>query len=121
MSLNRTAKALVASFISAAMSTVSGCGQASEIDAVPSNSQIVDVRTPSEFAAWHVPGAVNIPLRYIEHRLADFDPKRIIIVYCRSGNRSSIAKRILMDNGFTKVKNGGGIRDMKRLVNGSGG
>ncbi len=77
---------------------------------------VVDVRTPEEFRAWQYPGAVNIPLNDIESRLSDFGDKNSpVVVYCRSGNRSSQAKKILERHGYACVVNGGGIADMKKI------
>ena len=67
----------------------------------------VDVRTTAEFAQGSVKGAINIPLDQIENQLAKFKDKKNIVVFCRSGNRSSQAKVILEQNGFTNIKNGG--------------
>jgi ArsR family transcriptional regulator len=44
---------------------------------------ILDVRPNDEFALGHVPDAINIPLRELEARLAEFDPQKEIIAYCR--------------------------------------
>lgn len=44
---------------------------------------VLDVRPPDEFAAAHVPGAVNIPLGELEARLAELDPAREVVAYCR--------------------------------------
>lgn len=44
---------------------------------------VLDVRPPDEFALGHVPGAVNIPLRALKARLAELDPGREIVAYCR--------------------------------------
>ena len=73
----------------------------------------VDVRTPTEFAQGSVKEAVNIPLDQIEKQLAKFKNKKNIVVFCRSGNRSSQAKVILEQNGFTNVTNGGTWEDVK--------
>jgi phage shock protein E len=73
----------------------------------------VDVRTPAEFAQGSVNGAVNIPLDQIESQLAKFRGKKNIVVFCRSGNRSSQAKIILEQNGITNVTNGGSWEDVK--------
>jgi len=68
---------------------------------------LVDVRTPGEFAAGNVRGSVNIPLDTIPAQLAQFKNKTNIVVFCRSGSRSSQAKAFLDQNGFTNVINGG--------------
>lgn len=44
---------------------------------------ILDMRPPDEFALGHLPGALNIPLRALQARLAEFDPSREIVAYCR--------------------------------------
>jgi rhodanese-related sulfurtransferase len=44
---------------------------------------VLDVRPPDEFALGHLPDAVNIPLRELEARLAEFDPAQEIVAYCR--------------------------------------
>ena len=45
---------------------------------------VLDVRPPDEFAQGHVPSAVNIPLRALKERLAEINPDREIVAYCRS-------------------------------------
>lgn len=72
----------------------------------------VDVRTPAEFAQGSVKGAVNIPLDQIEQQLVKFKGKKNIVVFCRSGNRSSQAKAILEQYGITNVSNGGSWEDV---------
>ena len=44
---------------------------------------VVDVRPAQEYAAGHVPGALNIPLEKLENRLSEFDPQNEIVAYCR--------------------------------------
>lgn len=68
---------------------------------------LVDVRTEGEFAEGHAKGSVNIPLDTVSSQLARFQNKNNIVVFCRSGGRSSQAKAILEQNGFTNVINGG--------------
>lgn len=68
---------------------------------------LVDVRTPNEFDGGHVKGSVNIPLDRVLNSLNQFKGKEYIVVFCRSGNRSSQAKAILEKNGFKNVINGG--------------
>ena len=74
---------------------------------------VVDVRTPGEYMSGAYPDAVNIPLDELGDRLQEFGPfDRDITVYCASGARSAYAQRILMQEGYTNVSNGGGIMDM---------
>jgi rhodanese-related sulfurtransferase len=73
---------------------------------VAAGARLLDVRTPGEFAGGHLPGAVNIPVQDLERRLADVGPTHgEVIVYCRSGHRSSRATDLLRQHGFTKVHN----------------
>lgn len=77
---------------------------------------LVDVRTAGEFNSGHVKGSVNIPLDSILNQLAKFRNKKNIIVFCRSGMRSSQAKNILKQNGFSNVINGGTWNSVSRFV-----
>lgn len=78
-------------------------GPAELYQAVGAEALIVDVRTPQEFFAGHVPGAVNYPLEGID-LWADRLPKdRPIYVYCRSGNRSRQAVEYLARRGYTQL------------------
>jgi phage shock protein E len=78
---------------------------------------LVDVRSPGEFADGNVKGSVNIPLDQVQNQLAKFKDKESIVVFCRSGNRSSQAKSILEQNGFTKITNGGTWQDVNAVIN----
>ena len=70
----------------------------------------IDVREPFEFAASHVPGALNIP----PTKLVAGEPKELkkvprdaeIVVYCRSGMRSRTAIQLIARMGFTNLTNG---------------
>jgi rhodanese-related sulfurtransferase len=57
--------------------------------------QLVDVRSASEYASGHVPGAANIPLEQIEARLQDLDPVRPLVLICQSGKRACLAAGLL--------------------------
>lgn len=65
--------------------------------------RIVDVRTPEEFAIWHIPGAVNVPLGEIRAACEDWDREQPVRLYCAVGFRSYLAHRILVQRGFTHV------------------
>lgn len=74
---------------------------------------VVDVRTPEEFRSGAYPGAINISLDELQHRIDELGAKdRDITLYCASGARSAYAQRVLQHVGFTNVKNGGGLMHM---------
>ena len=80
---------------------------------------LVDVRTPEEYRSGHIPTAVNIPVDVIGSRPPAVDKASLIIVYCRSGNRSATARKILMDLGYTNVIDFGAVSRWERpLVTG---
>lgn len=66
---------------------------------------LVDVRSPGEFEASHVQGAINIPAPMLRTRHTELDPNRDIILVCSTGHRSSLAASILKRNGFSRVWN----------------
>lgn len=71
---------------------------------VSEGALLLDVRTPTEFNAGHLPGAINIPLHELGKRIAELEPKeQSIVVYCASGMRSRGARRVLTSAGFTNV------------------
>lgn len=72
---------------------------------------ILDVRTAEEFAQKHIPGAMNIPNEVIgAGPIAELpDENQLILVYCRSGNRSKQASEKLVRLGYTNVVEFGGI------------
>lgn len=74
---------------------------------------ILDVRTPEEFAEKHIPNAINIPNEVIgTEELAELpDKDQLILVYCRSGNRSKQASEKLVALGYTNIYEFGGIND----------
>ncbi len=74
---------------------------------------ILDVRRPDEFAAGHIPNAINIPNESIgDAEIAELpDKDQLILVYCRSGNRSKQASQKLVKLGYTNIVEFGGIND----------
>ena len=73
---------------------------------------ILDVREQSEFDAGHIPGAVLLPVGSITKDSAAAvieDPDTVVLVYCRSGNRSKTATQALADIGYTNIYEFGGI------------
>lgn len=71
------------------------------------SGQIVDVRTPEEFATGHVPDAVNIDYRNPDFKknLEQLDPDKTVFVYCASGNRSTQAMNAMKQDGFKIIYN----------------
>lgn len=72
-------------------------------------AQLVDVRTPAEFAAGHIPGAVNIPVDELRERHAEI-PTQDVIVYCQVGQRGHTAATLLRELGITADNLDGGYR-----------
>ena len=85
--------------------------KAKEMMAVNDGHVVVDVRRADEYASGHIPGAILIPNESIgtekPGQLPDKD--QIILVYCRSGNRSKQAAQKLADMGYTNIYEFGGI------------
>lgn len=72
---------------------------------------LLDVRTPEEFAAGHLDGAVNVPVQVISTFEVPTD--REVVVYCRSGRRSANAKTLLEGRGVKRVVDIGGMSNWK--------
>lgn len=70
---------------------------------------LIDVRSPAEFREGHIPGAVNIDLESLTHRLQEIPRDRPAIFYCRSGRRSEMAANFAAQAGYADVANLGGI------------
>lgn len=80
---------------------------------------IIDVRTPQEFAAGHIVGALNIPVERIESAIGEIKglgKESPILLYCRSGRRSAIARSLLERQGYRNVLDGGGIESLARSI-----
>ena len=78
--------------------------------------QLVDVRTPAEFAAGHIPEAVNIDVRgenFESQVQTALDKERPVAVYCRSGARSKAAARALTEKGFRVYELNNGFMNWK--------
>ena len=74
---------------------------------------ILDVRTPEEYKSKHIPGAINIPNETIgTEEVPELpDKEQLILIYCRSGNRSKQAADKLAAQGYTNIVEFGGIND----------
>jgi len=76
---------------------------------------LLDVRTQAEYDEKHIPGSILIPVDILRENVEEkiMDKETVIFVYCRSGNRSTTASEILVELGYQKVYNLGGIKDWK--------
>lgn len=71
---------------------------------------IIDVRTPEEYAAGHIPDAVNVPVDELRSRLEELPRDRPLVAYCQVGQRGYLAVRILQAAGFDARNLAGGYR-----------
>jgi len=67
---------------------------------------LIDVRTPGEYRAGHIPGAINIPLKEFEQRFVELSAfkDREVVLYCESGMRASHGGRWLESQGFEELR-----------------
>jgi rhodanese-related sulfurtransferase len=79
------------------------------------NFVLLDVRTQEEFDAGHIAGAILLPYDEINLKAATVlpDKEKEIVLYCRSGRRSAIAKKALVELGYKDVEDFGGINRWK--------
>jgi phage shock protein E len=72
---------------------------------------VIDVRTPAEFSETHVKGSLNIDFmnQNFKEKISALDKSKIYKVYCRSGNRSGQAEKIMKNLGFQDVENLGSV------------
>jgi rhodanese-related sulfurtransferase len=76
---------------------------------IEDGAQLVDVRTDHEWEAGRIAGATHVPLAELAERTGEIDPKRPVVLYCRGGNRSTMAADALADAGFEAAKLSEGI------------
>ncbi|RZT62504.1 rhodanese-like domain-containing protein [Microcella alkaliphila] len=90
---------------------LAACAPATGTIEVTTDTVLIDVRTPAEFATGHLDGAINIDVQAadFEDRVAQLDPTGDYVVYCRSGNRSEQAITRMESLGFTELVNGGSV------------
>ena len=72
-------------------------------------AQLVDVRADHEWEAGRISGARHVPLPELPQRTGELDQGSPVVIYCRGGNRSSMAATALSDAGFAAVKLSEGI------------
>jgi rhodanese-related sulfurtransferase len=81
---------------------------------VEAGAQLVDVRADHEWEAGRIAGAKHVPLPDLPQRTGEIDQDRPVVVYCRGGNRSSMAAAALGDAGYEAVKLTEGIVGWER-------
>ncbi len=84
--------------------------------AVQNAAILLDVRSDEEFLEGSAAGAAHIPIDQIPQRLKELNPEETYVVFCRSGQRSDMVQRFLLQNGFENVLNGGSFGMMIDLV-----
>ena len=79
---------------------------------------LVDVRTPGEFAAGSVKGAINVPLSELPGAMTKHcpDKNRVLLLHCQSGGRSGVAAVKLRSAGYTQVFNVGSFAAAQKLA-----
>ncbi len=77
---------------------------------------VLDVRSPREFEAGHLDGAVNIPIEQLRSRLDELPRDQLIATYCQVGQRGYLATRVLLQHGFDVVNLSGGYVSYGRSV-----
>ena len=76
---------------------------------------VLDVRPPEEYAAGHLPGAVNVPLAELEARLDELDPRQKVVAYCRGPHcvLAFDAVALLRENGLSAARLDGGLPEWR--------
>jgi rhodanese-related sulfurtransferase len=82
--------------------------QAVDVASPAANLQLIDVRTPAEFANGHIPGAVNLPLDSLREDIGSLNPNKPVVTYCQVGQRGYLAARILSQAGIEAANLSGG-------------
>ncbi len=85
--------------------------------ALKDGALLIDVRTKAEYDNGHAKEAVHIPYDQLADRLEELQryKDKGIVVYCRSGRRSGIAKQTLLSAGYENVINAGGLKEMESV------
>jgi rhodanese-related sulfurtransferase len=83
---------------------------------INNGSLLLDVRTPEEFSAGYIESAENLPLADIQSgQIPQISKDKPLYVYCRSGNRSAEATKLLQNAGFSNVIDLGGVNDVEAI------
>ena len=76
---------------------------------IDEGAQLVDVRADHEWEVGRIAGATHLPLAELNERAGEIDKERPVVLYCRGGNRSTMAAAALADAGYDAAKLGEGI------------
>jgi rhodanese-related sulfurtransferase len=76
---------------------------------IEDGAQLVDVRADHEWEAGRIAGATHLPLDELDERAGELDEDRPVVVYCRGGNRSTMAAEVLAASGYDAAKLSEGI------------
>jgi rhodanese-related sulfurtransferase len=76
---------------------------------IDEGAQLVDVRVGHEWEVGHIAGATHLPLAELAQRAGEIDKERPVVLYCRGGNRSTMATAALVDAGYDAAKLSEGI------------
>ena len=74
---------------------------------------IVDVREREEFADGHIPMAINLPLGELRQGNISLPKGKVLIVYCETGGRSTVAASMLADKGYRVINTTGGLKEYR--------
>jgi len=89
---------------------MSEAGEAKEVSRdeaqklIDEGAQLIDVRAQHEWDAGRIVGATHLPLAELSARASEIDPERPVVLYCRGGNRSSMAASALAEAGYDAAK-----------------
>ena len=81
-------------------------------------AQLIDIRFPEEFAAWHMGFAKNIPLNELPSRLSELDKNKLIVTACPHYDRSSMARLYLITKGYKARYLHDGLLGLAELLRG---
>lgn len=109
-------KSICLAFLATCMFVSCAQGEFGENEIViDEKTAVIDVRTEQEYKEGHLINSINIPYGVIKDKITEHvhDKNQKIIVYCRSGRRSGIAKKTLDEMGYTNVINAGAYEKLK--------
>lgn len=110
MNLTRTLMTLVVAVVALlGLSACSDAGTAAARAAISDGATVIDVRTPAEYESGNIDGALNIDVQAADFadRVSELPKDDTYVVYCRSGNRSAAAIKVMKELGFTNLIDGG--------------